>query len=65
MVVGARLVPLDDGYSLLVPFAEMRSGCGVVLEGEGCQPHIEADLAYLDATAALAFLREAGLLGGT
>lgn len=63
MVVAAREVPLSGGFGLLVPFAEMRSGLGVVLEGEGCVPHVEIDLSGLDGPAVLAALRERGLLG--
>jgi C-terminal processing protease CtpA/Prc len=62
MVVGARQVTLTDDDGLLVPFAEMRSGQGVVLEGEGCVPHIEMDLSGLDGPAVLAALSERDLL---
>jgi C-terminal processing protease CtpA/Prc len=62
MVVGARQVPLTDDHGLLVPFAEIRSGRGVVLEGRGCVPHVNADLSGMDESEVLAALAGWGLL---
>jgi hypothetical protein len=52
-VVAADEFDLSDGYALLLPFAEMLSGKGRSIEGEGVAPHEEMDLADLGAEAIL------------
>jgi C-terminal processing protease CtpA/Prc len=43
-VVAADQFELPDGYALLLPFAEILSGRGASMEGEGVAPHEEMDL---------------------
>ena len=43
-VVAGEQHEIGEGYSVIVPFAEMVSGKGITLEGTGVQPDFEADL---------------------
>jgi C-terminal processing protease CtpA/Prc len=52
-VVAADRFELSDGYALLLPFAEILSGTGCNIEGEGVAPHEEMDLADLGNEAIL------------
>lgn len=46
-VVAADEYVLSDGYRVILPFAEMRSGKDAVIEGVGVSPHVMFDIADL------------------
>ncbi len=62
-VVAAADYPLSHGYGVMIPFAEMRSGRDVMLEGTGVEPHIKANVTDLDNDQLLNFLAGLNLLG--
>lgn len=61
-VVAAEQHDLTDGYSILVPFAEMISGKGQNLEGVGVSPDIEMDLSESTHEQIIAQLYKLSLL---
>jgi len=61
-VVAAEQHELDEGYSVLVPFAEMLSGKGKTLEGTGVEPDFEVDLSEATNEQIIEKLQELKLL---
>ena len=61
-VLAANDYDVGEGYRLMLPFAEMRSGKGVLLEGTGVEPHLSLEMAGLDTLAALKVLEEKALI---
>lgn len=61
-VVAAAEHNIGDGYMVLVPFSEMLSGKGNLLEGIGVKPDVEIDLSQVNEAALIEELYSAGLL---
>lgn len=61
-VLAANDYDVGENYRLMLPFAEMRSGKGVLLEGTGVEPHIRLEIADLDDIAVMKLLAEKELI---